>query len=185
MSCCNFTRDTINVVIEELQYRKRYELLQHLKRKFHLFMENSLVTIPQAVWAVATNDFNGKPANAAVVTIPQAVWAVATVVLRNTEATEVQVTIPQAVWAVATSVEVSANTQFEISYNTASGMSCCNNLEWILRLLKEQLVTIPQAVWAVATDYFYQLLLLLFLLQYRKRYELLQRENMILLRQRC
>ena len=63
-----------------------------------------------------------------------------------------------------------------IGYNTASGMSCCNNLwNMILILGALSLVTIPQAVWAVATSYIVGVYPSVEELQYRKRYELLQR----------
>ena len=154
------------------------------------------------------------------VTIPQAVWAVATIVVfkndhyskmlqyrkryellqqyRNIKfSTKAPVvTIPQAVWAVATKSTYLAKTNS--SYNTASGMSCCNFIRiagekpvivtipqavwavatWMASVhLQFSEVTIPQAVWAVATK------LSISMaensdpaLQYRKRYELLQRE---------
>ena len=128
MNCCNkpaYRNDTSG----PLQYSKRYELLQlKLQRAERCALQS--VTIPQAVWTVATavHKWKGKLKMAMQVTIPQAVWAVAT---------------QSPVWHPEGDV-------FE-RYNTASGMSCCNDLEDVVQELILEAVTIPQAVWAVAT----------------------------------
>ena len=138
-------RDTTGL----LQYRKRYELLQqhssHARCRsvvrcyntasgmsccnivgVYPNAEEARVTIPQAVWAVATNGFFSSFSFQEIVTIPQAVWAVATIYSIYQRIKSFRyVTIPQAVWAVAT------------KHTRISWHQIC--------------VTIPQAVWAVAT----------------------------------
>ena len=149
MSCCNKVKCLLNVSAETLQYRKRYELLQHWfnSKRF----STNVVTIPQAVWAVATWwKWQFFYIFYKLVTIPQAVWAVATKTVMVGMSVMLQVTIPQAVWAVAT-----------IENGTIKCLVCE--------------VTIPQAVWAVATTRrLRDRINFLSLLQYRKRYELLQ-----------
>ena len=148
MSCCNDLEKSYSFIIKELQYRKRYELLQH-DYGAPSWEVYSGVTIPQAVWAVATlascfvlkrrvnpcyNTASGMSccnrwiwigSGAFLVTIPQAVWAVATDSDYSHQRLWV-VTIPQAVWAVATSESCIPILSSVNSYNTASGMSCCN-----------------------------------------------------------
>ena len=53
MSCCNFVMLSVMTGNDTLQYRKRYELLQR-KRCIEAVSYEDDVTIPQAVWAVAT-----------------------------------------------------------------------------------------------------------------------------------
>ena len=91
--------DNPSVKALQLQYRKRYELLQPLPTNL-LRGVYTIVTIPQAVWAVATY-------------LEHCLWCKTTV------------TIPQAVWAVATAQSLKREVK-QLCYNTASGMSCCN-----------------------------------------------------------
>ena len=126
MSCCNFGVKIRGRMqgYRPLQYRTRYELLQPIR--LELWKAGlTKVTIPQAVWAVATSEEDYDVLNSTDVTIPQAVWAVATL------------------WKML-------KVWMYVSYNTASGMSCCN-----LPTGTRSNVKMEQ-------------------LQYRKRYELLQ-----------
>ena len=86
------------------------------------------------------------------VSIPQAVSAVAT---GNVFADYVgcrDVSIPQAVSAVATLLAVSSLLSLLSCFNTASGKCCCNKRN-ALNAHKNAAVSIPQAVSAVATGF--------------------------------
>ena len=88
---------------------------------------NLIVSIPQAVSAVATAQTNEGKLAVKVVSIPQAVSAVATLNHGDVKYTLSGVSIPQAVSAVATVIQLSiANLSFR--FNTASGKCCCNLL---------------------------------------------------------
>ena len=207
---------------KRLQYRKRYELLQHTNGNcgLHIHSYNTAsgmsccnfskvskeqkkyygVTIPQAVWAVATEATNdgGFPKNTGYNTAsgmsccnqllpfslvplqPKLQYRKRYELLQLTSAwfcmTVFQhVTIPQAVWAVATFRKFEIKSREKTCYNTASGMSCCNQCAGTARFaynwlqyrkryellqrvpnvphnMLNVLVTIPQAVWAVATE---------------------------------
>ena len=174
MSCCNYRRDlTINAIA--LQYRKRYELLQHGQCVMGDH-RNKNVTIPQAVWAVATQIelcFCGTYPSA--VTIPQAVWAVATWLLcccwfnlatcyntasgmsccnscfKERQETLARLQYRKRYELLQPFVVWSLEKKSRGCYNTASGMSCCNVGNYTIEKVPFTPVTIPQAVWAVAT----------------------------------
>ena len=135
------------------------------------------------------------------VTIPQAVWAVATI--RKGEFIMyiiVKVTIPQAVWAVATQWSGRSSSSFGAlqyrkryellqrvcdecvsahicGYNTASGMSCCNLFNRIIFRKMYCYNTASGMSCCNKNQKKFKWQFVLSLLQYRKRYELLQRET--------
>ena len=128
MNCCNMRQVLlIGKRIGKLQYRKRYELLQPSNSIGN--RENFLyVTIPQAVWTVATDEKGSS---------------------------ELSLAIPlqyRKRYELLQHVKLSFNyATSNDSYNTASGMSCCNNIDICDTEFAYLVVTIPQAVWAVAT----------------------------------
>ena len=91
------------------------------------------------------------------------------------QAHAVFVTIPQAVWAVATSgsQKILLFRMF-VCYNTASGMSCCNTIK---DLGDEKIWRYNTASGMSCCNLFFSQFVILknLSLQYRKRYELLQR----------
>ena len=132
--------------LKQLQYRKRYELLQRFL--FCVFLA-IWVTIPQAVWAVATrmggcyrwntSCYNTASGMSCCNSKMYIFNSIAMMPSYNT-ASGMSCCNPQALFAVLL---------HDIgSYNTASGMSCCNRDSWVYGV----------SLW----------------LQYRKRYELLQ-----------
>ena len=152
MSCCNGIKGRMQGYrpITLLQYRKRYELLQQLVE--HCTNLRSVVGYNTASGMSCCNNggFELVSHPMTLVTIPQAVWAVATELLDSHELV-LSVTIPQAVWAVATrqnfssekaTLKLQYRKRYELlqrvckcyrkkqrkqpCYNTASGMSCCN-----------------------------------------------------------
>ena len=125
-------------------------LLQLVIDTFEKDGDLDVVSIPQAVGAVATVRSGESMIACTQVSIPQAVGAVATL-NHGWKCIRHRVSIPQAVGAVATGKIIELLKTIILSFNTASGRCCCNN--YLLISGDRFHVSIPQAVGAVATNY--------------------------------
>ena len=151
MSCCNFIESKFNPnAYSELQYRKRYELLQLFLFQYHLYCYLRLLQYRKRYELLQR-------------------------AIKRLAASGIYTLQYRKRYELLQLFRINNEDRYHASYNTASGMSCCNNILLTELMERKKCVTIPQAVWAVATFCVQATQIGIHnQLQYRKRYELLQ-----------
>ena len=144
------SRDAITPEIQ-LQYRKRYELLQPFRNHVSDISKYRYNTASgMSCCNISKMPEMRRPPS---VTIPQAVWAVATEnkILRAVSSDTFKLQYRKR-YELLQLDKIFLLKKLHWSYNTASGMSFCNEYVNVIEKSRgNNPVTIPQAVWAVAT----------------------------------